>query len=35
MKLIDNNEKRRQKDDGEIKELKDLLDEERRKSMLD
>lgn len=35
MKLLEKNENRRKKDDDEIKELKDLLDEERRKSMVD
>jgi hypothetical protein len=35
MKIIDGNEKRRLKDDDEIKELKDIIDEERRKSMVD
>lgn len=35
MKVIENNERKRQKDDDEIKELKDIIDQERRKSMVD
>ena len=35
MRLIENNDRRRQKDDDEIRELKDIIDEERRKSMVD
>jgi hypothetical protein len=35
MKMIESNEKRRQKGDDEIRNLKDIIDEERRKSMVD